>query len=417
MNIETLFTDIHSFLVYYQKIVNEEILIFFPSSMKSYQTNWIKSLQQINSEDLLDAYNGVNYSPMIDSSLSEILIKANYFYNQIKSVTPQNSLTTLPPRAYVGMKEKKRHEIDNLRSSIVQICNENSLNGVIDIGGGVGHLPRILAQHHGIESLSIDQDKTLQQQGVSRSNKYPVSSNAAKISFINATLNKVERVPIPSGLDNLLLVGLHTCGPLANILLSEAIKNSAIKAVLNFGCCYLKLDGVSDINISQLAKKTGPINLSKYALTLATRSHASLTTTEFNDTKRVKDYRYSFHLLLNQKLGINDFLATDNVSMKIYAGSFEDYAISMLNRLNITSNLTKKELQDFYLFPETKKIVSELFIASIIRWQFGKIIELYILLDRALYLKENGFLVTLYKYFEGRISPRNIGILGILPQK
>ena len=47
---------------------------------------------------------------------------------------------------------------------------------------------------------------------------------------------------------------------------------------------------------------------------------------------------------------------------------------------------------------------------NIIRWQFGRAIELWILLDRACYLQENKNEVIIGEYFDENISPRNIGI-------
>ena len=45
------------------------------------------------------------------------------------------------------------------------------------------------------------------------------------------------------------------------------------------------------------------------------------------------------------------------------------------------------------------------------RWQFGRALEVYILLDRALNLMEKGMKVSMATYFDESLSPRNIGIL------
>ena len=52
-----------------------------------------------------------------------------------------------------------------------------------------------------------------------------------------------------------------------------------------------------------------------------------------------------------------------------------------------------------------------MFLANIIRWQFGKAVEHALLTDRCLYLEENGFDVEMAEYFDSDLSPRNIGIL------
>jgi hypothetical protein len=52
-----------------------------------------------------------------------------------------------------------------------------------------------------------------------------------------------------------------------------------------------------------------------------------------------------------------------------------------------------------------------MFICCLIRWQIGRALELYLLLDRAIYLEENNYTAILAEFFSENISPRNIGIL------
>jgi hypothetical protein len=54
-----------------------------------------------------------------------------------------------------------------------------------------------------------------------------------------------------------------------------------------------------------------------------------------------------------------------------------------------------------------------MFLCNIIRWQLGRLLEIYLLLDRCLFLEENGYKVKVEQYFEEALSPRNIGILAL----
>ena len=40
--------------------------------------------------------------------------------------------------------------------------------------------------------------------------------------------------------------------------------------------------------------------------------------------------------------------------------------------------------------------------------------EIYIQIDRCLYLEENGYDVTFEQYFDEALSPRNLGILAVI---
>jgi hypothetical protein len=56
---------------------------------------------------------------------------------------------------------------------------------MIDIGGGVGHLARIVAQYYGLESITLDMDKNFQAIGQLRANKYRLPENAKNLTFLN----------------------------------------------------------------------------------------------------------------------------------------------------------------------------------------------------------------------------------------
>ena len=52
----------------------------------------------------------------------------------------------------------------------------------------------------------------------------------------------------------------------------------------------------------------------------------------------------------------------------------------------------------------------KILFANIIKSFIGRTIEVYILLDRCLYLIENGYEVNIKRFFNENISPRAIGI-------
>lgn len=74
--------------------------------------------------------------------------------------------------------------------------------------------------------------------------------------------------------------------------------------------------------------------------------------------------------------------------LKFY--KFNDYAQNLLEKYQVEVNN--------YILLET------------LRNPLGRLLEQYILLDRALYLEQNGKKVQLYEVFDNSISPRNIAL-------
>jgi hypothetical protein len=100
-----------------------------------------------------------------------------------------------------------------------------------------------------------------------------------------------------------------------------------------------------------------------------------------------------------------------NSSPKLYDESFGDYVIEQFRRIHLPLRHTKEELNTYFAQPARQDLIWKMLVAGLIRNAFGRLMELYILLDRALYLEEHGYKVELLEFFDEPISPRNLGIV------
>ena len=132
---------------------------------------------------------------------------------------------------------------------------------------------------------------------------------------------------------------------------------------------------------------------------------------DYQTKERVKYYRYALHLFLMTNYNQNQFIEVGECPIKIYWEPFSHYIKMKLAELNIPHNFNDDDFNQFYLNPEIQKQLRLMFLCNIIRWQIGRALEVYLLLDRSIYLEEAGYEVKFEQYFEEEISPRNIGIL------
>ena len=72
---------------------------------------------------------------------------------------------------------------------------------------------------------------------------------------------------------------------------------------------------------------------------------------------------------------------------------------------------TAEELDAYYNDPERQQLISKMLAAGLVRNVFGRLLELYIQLDRVIYLEEQGYEARLLEVFEEPVSPRNIAIV------
>jgi SAM-dependent methyltransferase len=402
------FTEIVAFLAPFSDIWLKEVLYEYPD-LSAYPKEWIDWLSSLSEEDawLIDCRKNnavLDHSPMAD------------YWNKIKSLTElpreEEHPDELPSWAWTFVRGKKRHEINQIRGVLAKLHDMSSIK-VVDIGGGTGQLGRVLALYHGIPVTSIDMNAEFQELGKKRISKYPKPEGHADLSFINTFFDETifDRHPELQNEcgENSLIVGLHTCGPLAIEQMRAGLKTKS-RSLFNFACCYNKLDENKDVNLSNVAEEAG-LTLNKYALTLATRGHADMTLNEYQFKKRVKTFRYTLQLLC-LKNGIADRLESVGSAVpSVYRGEFEDYAMEKLSFAGISHSYTKEEMRLFYQDPNIQREVEKMFFANLIRWQMGRVLEMYILIDRVLWLQQEGLQPTLKQYFDEDLSPRNIGLL------
>ena len=209
-----------------------------------------------------------------------------------------------------------------------------------------------------------------------------------------------------------MTLGLHTCGQLANDQIKASVKNN-IAGLINFGCCYNKLEDIEGgENISKLAQSLDePIEMSHFALTLSARAHRKMDEKDYDLKLKVKLYRYAIHFLLHDEYGFKDLVTLGNSSPKLYDESFGTYVLEQFRRINIKTKHSAEELNAWFAEHERQELIWKMLAAGIIRNAMGRVLELYLLLDRVIYLEENGYETELMEFFDESTSPRNIGIV------
>lgn len=416
MNAKNQYLKLRDLLLLRQNIWSKEVLHHYPQGLLDYPSEWLQELAQASHYELWKIDARRPSTARSATALTEHL-------QEIQELThlPQKTyqrMIQLPSWAFSRVKEKKQHEISILAQALKEIEQTSAFQTLVDIGGGVGHFARIMAHYFQRPTISVERDANLQELGRQRLNRHPLPEGAAALEFCaldfqNHRDQEAQMRPLFSTQN--FSLGLHTCGPLA-VRHLEAQVHFKAQGLLNFGCCYGKMEDPKDFRLSSLAKEF-PLDLSPYALTLATRSHTEMSYENFCLKEKVKFYRYALQLYLKEFFDIQDFLSVGDSPVRDYLGSFGHYATKKLLHLKLietqeaSKNQFLKSLDDFYFSFSTQQQIKQMFYADIIRWQYGRALELIILLDRAMFLEENGHQVELAQFFDEKLSPRNIGLL------
>lgn len=412
MNLKERFLQITEFLQLYQNIWENEIMLLYPHPLQGYPLEWVEELAQFREKsDVIRLEKKDVYDFIQNPSLIA-------FYRRIEELVDVPFIEEYPSMpenhyTFLYVIPKKQHEIRKLAPVVNAFKQKHHIERIVDIGGGIGLLAQALCNEYNLPLITLDMDPELQKTGRERHKKNARHPDN-HVEYINVKVDENEPVFKEILTSQTMTLGLHTCGSLANSQIRASAK-LGVKGLINFGCCYIKLEGDAfGQNISHFAQSMPyQVKMNHFALTLSCRAHRKMNEKDYDLKQKVKLYRYAIHMLFHDEYGEKELLTLGNSSPKLYDESFGTYALEQFSRVKITPKHTKEELDAYFANKDLQDLIWKMLAAGLIRNALGRVLEMYILLDRMIYLEENGYQTKLYQFFDEETSPRNLGIVGI----
>jgi hypothetical protein len=407
------FLELKTALAPYTPIWSREIIYHYPEVLKDYPKEWLEFLHELSDRELhlIDSQQDLSLlkkCPSLDQLVTEMRLKSSLPAKTQDQPDLENKMS-IPPWAWNHIKSKKRHEMNRSIPLLLNEINKRDHDSLFDFCGGVGNFSRFMGVMFDTQATVFDFNQQLLDAGkkrvekMARKRKLPVDFQHLDLLATPSTKN------IPAHLERPLYFGLHTCGELGLAIFDLASKKPDI-TYLNFPCCYHLLNDKKHINLSKEAK-TDPLQITSHSLTLAGRSHQESEFSAFEKKKRVKSYRYSLHRFFVHQTDHLPPISVGDSHYQLYSEPFSQYCRKKFEELGLELNYSDHEIDEFYHSEENQEVVRKMFLANIIRWMFGRALEVAILMDRALYFSEKGFQVEMEEVFNPLISPRNIAIL------
>ena len=399
--------EIIDFLKDYQTIWQNEIMLMYPDPLGGYPHEWLEELAAIDDKALMIRLERKEVQGLLKNPT---LLD---FYSRIEELCQLPQAPVLPEMpannsTWLFMIPKKIYEIKRLGPLINHVYQTDGIKKIVDIGGGIGLLAQTMNNVYHHQVVSVDVDPVMQETGRTRHEKNAKGPN--KVEYQNIKVN-ADELRFTELLDHeTLTLGLHTCGNLANDQVRASVKASA-KSLINLGCCYHKLFPETQ-NISSFTQShPDKFIMSQFALTLASRAHRKMDEKDYDLKEKVKLFRYTIHFLLHDEYDIKKIATLGNSPPRLYDETFGVYALDNLKRIHVKIKHTEEELNSYFNNPDRQKLISKMLVAGLIRNVFGRLLELYIQLDRVIYLEEHGYKVQLLEIFEEPVSPRNLAIV------
>ncbi|MCF2858901.1 SAM-dependent methyltransferase [Pseudoalteromonas sp. SMS1] len=349
----------------------------------------------------LDAYltglSDLNLSAldMDQSALQHAL--ANYIpqLNEISALIAVDTVgsrrPTLPFWLSNGIKGRKVNQLQDF----VGALNEQHLP-VLEWCAGKGHLGRILA-FTGVPHVdSVELQAHLCTQG----------AHSAQQQGLAMTFHCADVLQDPVAhyfKPQQHAVALHACGQLHQNFMTEAAKAGCEKISLS-PCCYHLFTPAQYAPMSEVAKRS-QITLTHNDMKLALQETVTAPSRVAKVRKKEVLWRLAFDAIRRDVTGSDKYISVPSVNKAIFSGEFKAFCAWAAEQKGVRLPAYIDYAAYLEAARQRQQITERI---ELVRHAFRRAIEMWLVLDRALYLQEFGYEVALTQFCEKSLTPRNL---------
>jgi SAM-dependent methyltransferase len=266
---------------------------------------------------------------------------------------------------------------------------------VVDVGAGLGHLTRVLAEDLGCPAVGLE----LEEDRVEKARA--LSKRDASFERWDA---RTRPLPIEDG-D--LVVGLHACGELGDLVTRGAAETGADLILVS--CCLQKIRGEVRSPLSRLGKERGFV-ASRALLGLANVSIRPVgVETSMEAIMASRETRYALRLLLTGRgVACAPGEESHGINRRQMNRGLEAVAPAALARRGLGAP-SAEELREVSV--RARREFSVIRRLSLPRAMLARALEVAVVADRAALLEDAGHAAHIVTAFGDETSPRNLTIV------
>ena len=309
-------------------------------------------------------------------------------------------LSARPLRMQSGIAERKWQQIEAFAGA-VQAGAEQAFSQTqywLDWCAGKGHLGRYLAWPEA-DLQCLEFNSALVSSGQAISQKYLAHAQHTLCDVMSAA----SAAPLQM---SEVVVALHACGDLHTHLIQQVSAQQAAALALA-PCCYNRIQAECYQPLSTLGQ-TSALQLDRDDLGLPLTATVTATTRERRLRDQSMAWRLAFDVLQRQLRGIDEYLPTPSLSATWFNKSFAQWCIDVAELKDLPAvpeqNWSALEAQGWRRLAEVRNL-------ELVRSLFRRPLELWLVLDQALFLYEQGFSVELGEFCATELTPRNLLLL------
>ena len=342
-----------------------------------------------------------------DQQVSELDSDQNalyaYFAKAMKGLDELQSLCELPTTQQTrdefpfwisnGIKGRK---FEQLQDFVAAISLQKSQYPVLEWCAGKGHLGRMLAFNGAPSIHSIELQAHLCEQGQHSANQQQLPMQFSQANVLTDDVTEYFK-------EQQHAVALHACGRLHQTFLQQA--SDAKTQQISFSPCCYHLFTDNDYQAMSEPAKQSQLALTHRDLKLALQETVTAPSRVDKVRKTEVEWRLGFDALRKSITAEQHYVSVPSVNKAIFSDSFKSFCLWAAEKksLSLPEDI---DYHDFLAIGKQRKRVTER--VELVRHVFRRAIEVWLVLDRALYLQQQGYQVTVSTFCEKQLTPRNI---------
>ena len=267
---------------------------------------------------------------------------------------------------------------------------------VLEWCAGKGHLGRVLAQQFQLEVCSVEWQQPLCEQGAAVAQKLDLKQRFVCRDVLQHPVGDLFA-------QQQQVVALHACGDLHRSLLVQAVAAQSQQVDI-VPCCY-HLQQTADYQPMSKTAQQSALRLSKTELKLAVQGQV----TGGERVRRLRQtemwWRRAYQLWRAELTGDSRYQPLASVPKHWFSGEFRPFAEWAAAQHQLV--LPPDDDGSRFLQQAEPLLLTQRRI-ELVQHLFRRPLELWLVLDRALYLAEQGYQVQLQQLCEMALTPRNL---------
>ncbi|MGF1762729.1 methyltransferase [Aliivibrio kagoshimensis] len=342
------------------------------------------------SDEQLNQYK--NDPQRLSSAITPWITEADALYRLTQVPSAALHPVATPRGIDCGIPGRKWQQIEAFVAAV-----DNQSEHWLEWCAGKGYLGRLLsAQHPRRKVTSVEWQSTLCADGQTYADLHQLN-----MQFVQADALKKETQQYI--IQDQHAVALHACGELHTQLLQSVVVTEA-KQVSISPCCYHLISHEHYCGLSTAAQET-QLTLTKRDLRLPLQE--TVTAGKRTQRHRITEvtYRLGFDALQRTLFEPSEYMPVPSIKKSLLANGFEAFCYWAAKQKGLT--LPSDIDFNYWLVQGTGrlKLVDRMDLVQLV---FKRPLEMWLVLDRALYLQESGYDVKVATFCQRQFTPRNI---------